>query len=296
MIQYRYSLDRSSKKFICPSCGKKTFVKYVDNTSNSYLDNQYGRCDRENKCKAHFRPYGNNKIDILQALKPKTPPSYHSLELVEKSVLDKSQNNFIDFLRQKFPVNDANKAITNYFLGTSRRHQHATIFWQIDKDENVHAGKIMLYDKETGKRKKSAKGKSYINWVHKIKTIGQFNLEQCLFGLHLTNDISEKCVALVESEKTAVIMSIFKPQYIWLATGSKHGFKEEMLQPIKEFKIVAFPDKGEYLDWKKTALTLNAMGFNIVMDEWLNSKEYKKGTDLADIYINEICKGIYCLI
>jgi len=37
------------------------------------------------------------------------------------------------------------------------------------------------------------------------------------------------------------------------------------------------------------------MGFNIVMDEWLNSKEYKKGTDLADIYINEIHNGIYNL-
>jgi hypothetical protein len=30
-----------------------------------------------------------------------------------------------------------------------------------------------------------------------------------------------------------------------LATGSKQGFKQSMLEPIKQFKIVAFPDKSE---------------------------------------------------
>ena len=63
-------------------------------------------------------------------------------------------------------------------------------------------------------------------------------------------------------------MSIFKPNYIWVATGMKGGFKYEMLQPIKDFKIIAFPDKSEYNDW-------------------LEQTTYEDGTDFADVYINE---------
>lgn len=41
-------------------------------------------------------------------------------------------------------------------------------------------------------------------------------------------------VMLVESEKTAVIMSYFIPDYIWLATGGKNGcFNSEAMQVLK---------------------------------------------------------------
>lgn len=287
MIQYKYSLDRSSKKFRCPSCGQKTFVRYVDNASNTYLDDEYGRCDRENKCHAHFKPNGNRTIDLSLVLKPQKKPSYHSLELVEKSILDQGQNNFIEFLENNFPE-DALEAVKKYFIGTSRKFVNCTIFWQIDHYEKVHAGKIMLYDKQTGKRFKSTNGKSFISWVHKIKPEKDYNLDQCLFGLHLIADTDQKTIALVESEKTAVIMSIFKPEYTWLATGSKHGFKEKMLEPIRDFRIVAFPDKGEYYDWKKTARELNSKGYNIVVDEMIDNNDYVEGTDLADIYFSNM--------
>ncbi|WP_255347637.1 DUF6371 domain-containing protein [Flavobacterium sp. ACAM 123] len=73
-------------------------------------------------------------------------------------------------------------------------------------------------------------------------------MNQCLFGLHLINESNQKTIAVVESEKTAVLISVFKPQYTWAATGMKGGFKYENLKPIKEFKIIAFPDKSEFND------------------------------------------------
>jgi len=48
--EYRYKLDRSSKKVICPSCKKKTFVLYIDTLTGEILPENYGRCDRESKC------------------------------------------------------------------------------------------------------------------------------------------------------------------------------------------------------------------------------------------------------
>ena len=70
-----------------------------------------------------------------------------------------------------------------------------------------------------------------INWVHSVmKYAGQlpenWELTQCLFGEHLLSAIDEKqkTVALVESEKTAIIASCIMPKYIWLATGGKSQF------------------------------------------------------------------------
>src|SRR5690606_29533189 len=116
--------------------------------------------------------------------------------------------------------------------------------------QNVRHGKIMLYNSGTGKRTKNPNGKAYINSVRSTLKLKDFNLCQCLFGLHLINETETRTVAIVEGEKTAVIMSLFKPEYVWLATGSKQGFKYEMLNPLKGFKIIAFPDKREYTDWQ----------------------------------------------
>ena len=176
-------------------------------------------------------------------------------------------------------------------IGTSKRWNGATIFWQIDNLLRVHAGKILQYVTKTGKRDKNEDGKSLIDWVHSIlkrtQTIKDFNLNQCLFGLHLINESNAKTVAIVEGEKTAVMMSIFKPQYIWLATGSKQGFKYENLQPIKQYKIIVFPDKSEYQDWFKKATELNVFGFDIIVNDWLENTDFKAGTDLADVLIIE---------
>ena len=54
----------------------------------------------------------------------------------------------------------------------------------------------------------------------------------------LIKETEGNVIGLVESEKTAVLMSLFKPQYTWLATGGKSGLKHDFLKPIKEYKII----------------------------------------------------------
>lgn len=291
MKQYRYNLDKSSKKFICPKCNKKTFVKYIDIETNTYLSEDFGRCDRESNCGYHSNPKGEHKNTFEVVNIPKPLPDFHGLELVEKSFVNDYQNNFIDFLKTIFNEVEVNKATFDYLIGTSKRWNGATVFWQIDNLERVHAGKILQYNPNTCKRVKDENGKSLIDWVHSVlkrsKVVNQFNLQQCLFGLQLINDQNIKTVALVESEKTAVIMSLFKPNYIWLATGSKHGFKYEMLRPIKQYKIIAFPDKSEFEDWNKKAIELNNLGFQIVVNNYLETIDCEAGTDFADIFISQ---------
>jgi hypothetical protein len=287
MKQYKYTLDKSSKKFICPRCDKKTFVKYLETENNIYLSDEFGRCDRESNCGYYLKPETEfkNTYEIVNA--PKPEPSFHSLELVEKTVLGSYQNKFIEFIKTLFPKEKVNEAVQNYLIGTWSSWKGTTVFWQIDKQEKVHHGKVMMYESITGKRAKNKEGKGIFSTVRSLLKLEDFVLNQCLFGLHLINE-KTKVVALVEAEKTAVIMSVFKPEFVWLATGSKGGFKYEFLKAIKNYKIVAFPDKSEYLTWNSKAIELNRFGFKISVSDWLENTDYPSGTDLADVYINEL--------
>lgn len=296
MKNYKYFLDNSSKKFICPRCFNSTFVKFVDGVNRAYLSDDLGRCDRESSCGYFSCPTGtimtvNDKPSLMPMVK-----SYHSLELVEKSIMINLENNFVQFLKTIFSEAEVNEAVLKYLICNSKRWNGATVFWQIDNFERVHAGKILAYNQQTGKRIKSNEGKALIDWVHSILKkkgiIERFNLNQCLFGLHLIKEVEGKVIGLVESEKTAVIMSIFKPNYTWLATGSKSGFKYDFLKPIQHYKIIAFPDKGEYNDWLIKSKQLNKFGFDIVISDWLEQSNYKDGTDLADVLILEKQKCI----
>jgi hypothetical protein len=286
MIQFKYTLDKSSKKFVCPNCGKRTFVKYIETETGNYLKDDLGRCDRETNCCYHKPPIGkeNKTIKIINI--PKLPPTYHSLELVQKSFLNCSQNNFVAFLQTLFNSDEVTEAVNNYLIATSNHYAGATIFWQIDNLERIHAGKILQYNSETGKREKDQEGKSLINWVHSVSKLKDFNLKQCLFGLHLIKERNTNTIAIVEAEKTAVVMSLFKTEYTWLSTGSKQGFKYEFLLPIKQYKIIAFPDKSEFNDWHKKANELNNQGFNISVSDLIENTNYPTGTDLADVYID----------
>ncbi len=50
-MDFKYTLDPSPKKHICPSCNKKRFVRYIDITTEEYHpDTTYGRCDRASEC------------------------------------------------------------------------------------------------------------------------------------------------------------------------------------------------------------------------------------------------------
>ena len=102
MENYRYRLDTSSQKFICPKCEKKTFVRFVETETLAYLSNDLGRCDRESNCGYFSRPTGmlmsKNEKPLLVSL----PTSFHGLELVEKSMMINLENNFVQFLKTIF--------------------------------------------------------------------------------------------------------------------------------------------------------------------------------------------------
>ncbi len=84
MTEFKYSLDKSSKKFICPSCGKRRFVRYINQITNEYLDEAYGRCDRETSCGYHNNPKQNECIAIVNIEKINIIPDFIDPLLVKQ--------------------------------------------------------------------------------------------------------------------------------------------------------------------------------------------------------------------
>lgn len=269
---------------MCPNCHKKTFVKYVDAENSQYLDADIGRCDRESKCQYHKTPKGNQPLVNLNQPVIQSQPSAHNDQIWEYYFKNHTNNHFVNYLLKHFVPVDVKQAIKKYYIGTSSHWNGATVFWQVDEQLNVCAGKVMLYNPETGKRVK--RPYPHINWMHRVLQMNNFVLQQCLFGIHNLCDYSKgSTVCIVEAEKTAVIMSILFPGYLWLATGSKSNLKKQLMLPLKPYKVILFPDKTEYKDWNTKMVNLKKCGFNMSCSSLLEHKNLEEGGDLVDLML-----------
>ena len=132
------------------------------------------------------------------------------------------------------------RAAWRYRLGISR--QGGVIFWQIDQEQRIHDGKVMYYQSDCHRDKHH-----HPTWVSTLlcRRYHWHDCQQashCFFGLHLLTPSLLTPTAIVEAEKTAVILSERYPQYLWLATGGLGEVQADKFRPLKGRKVVLFPD------------------------------------------------------
>jgi len=207
-------------------------------------------------------------------------------------------NPLIDLLLRLYPQTTVLKAVINYFIGfqaykTGKRGD-ALIFWQINEKKQILNAKRIYYKADGHRDKKMPPMVEYPG------------NPQCLFGLHNLNGADpDKPIAIVESEKSALIMSMVKPEYLWMACGSLNNFNEKFLQPLRHRTIVGFPDVDIKRDrasgfsvssamWEKTASRLREQGWNITIDKSLEnnaSTSQRMGkNDIADLALEHAMK------
>lgn len=172
------------------------------------------------------------------------------------------------------------KVIERYFLGVLdssstvlHNTQKKVIFWQIDRRGNVRAGKVMSYD-SNGKRI------GIPGWIRQKDC----QLNQCFFGEHLIDLYEDLPIAVVESEKTACLMSYFNPSFIWIATGSAHNLQDWKCVGIEEFEVTLFPDHNQYDNWKKIAYRWD-FEISKECELWFERGLIKSKEDIADYYL-----------
>ena len=189
---------------------------------------------------------------------------------------------------------NVDKLFSLYRVGTSKRWGGATVFWQTDRDGNVRAGKIMGYDAVTGHRIKEPF--NHVSWVHSVRKVQDFRMKQCLFGEHLLSDssavMSAKPVAIVESEKTALVAAHFVPDFIWLATGGTHGcFNREAIQVLEGREVILFPDLKATDEWRQRLPMLESVCRRTTCSDLLEriatDEQRSQGLDIADFLLME---------
>ena len=310
MNTYRFNeplpkLELDRKRFrvkACP-CGKSNkdgkFVPYVGYDKNGYC----------HSCGETFLPElpMDEQWNTPQpkVYKPRTftpqpkPVSFIPVEVfkqslqIERDVLQVAEtNHFVKFLIDLFVVEVTIELVRHYFIATSKHWDGAAVFWQIDIQGKVRTGKIMLYSPTTGKRVKEPF--NHVNWVHKALKQPEFTFKQCLFGEHLLID-KTKPVAIVESEKTAVIASGYFDKllgkdnnFIWLAAGGIDGLTAEKCSILKGRTVTLFPDLNGFEKWSSKAKELSHLAsFQIsdLLERKATEAERKQGFDLADYLI-----------
>lgn len=289
-------------RYCCPACHKKRcFSRYIDTEKQISFPDDVGRCDHEQSCGYHLTPKEyferNPEAKPLHSdftapsawrakqTEQRKPTSFIAAETVAQTLHGYEKNNLYLFLHSKFGAEEALRLMKDYRVGTSKHWPGSCVFWQTDINGSVRTGKVMLYDADSGKRVKHPF--NHVTWVHSLLKLPEFNLRQCFFGEHLLPMNRGKPVAIVESEKTALVAAYYLPEYVWLASGGKNGcFNSDALCVLRGRQVILYPDIGATDQWRQKLSLLCNLGieasiFNY-LEEVATDDERKAGLDIAD--------------
>lgn len=298
-MSYQYELEKGSTKHICPACRRKTYVRYVDVETGEYLSDEVGRCDREVKCGYHQKPRdyflksGENPSNkrllwndrkAKGTTKPIEKPVFVPDEVFRESLKQYEQNMFFRYLVKLFGIDRAMELCTWYCVGTSKHWPGACVFWYVDHFGRVTRGKVMLYD-QTGHRVKGC-----TNSVHHVMKLGKLP-ELHLYGLHLLTLDKLLPVAIVESEKSAILAAGYFEGFMWMASGSLSTLTAERLLPLQGREIILFPDGGAFEKWREKAESLSRR-YNIrcsdALERSLTDEQREAGYDIGDFVVDAV--------
>jgi Domain of unknown function (DUF6371) len=309
-MPYRYTLQPykgPQTRYTCPCCNKpKIFCRYIDTETGQHLNPDVGRCNREINCGYHYTPKqyfadngrpvdGQQTTDDRRQKNAKQSavstvvcgPSSIDPQIFQQSITNKLPNHFTNYLASIFGHAVTEQLKKRYHIGTAKHWVGASVFWQVDACNQIRTGKVMLYNPITGKRFK--KPYNHITWAHTLLKLPDFNLQQCLFGEHLLLNNTQP-VAIAESEKTAIIASVYLPDFIWLATGSLTNLTPQKCQVLKGRHVHLFPDLNAFDKWSYQAEQLThcaSVTVSDLLEKNATDKQREEGLDLGDYLVGE---------
>lgn len=280
---FRYKLDTSPKKYLCPSCGNKRFVRMIDIETGGLCEERFGRCDREQSCgyflsPSQVRPL-KSQIPGLAHIKPmsatKTPFDTVPESIFQQSVALLPRTTLFQWLSAQFGSQIAKDACTAYGVGGNPFNPSQTAFWQIDPQGKKRTAELIHYN-ANGKRDR----RKHPSWIHAVlkreRILETFSLRQCAYGVHLLAKNGQKKVCVVEGAKTAIVLSVQFPDYLWVGTPGLHGLNSDLMQLLNTQITLLIPDAGFENAWRKKAerqfRTMNTSDLT------------QEGNDLADLF------------
>ena len=243
---------------------------------------------------------------------PTTPPEaprYFNAE-VKRMEQELEQTNLFIYLSQIWEAKEVKRVMGDYRAGRGyyisaphsrfnptddyviskqpRRLQNSincNSFPSIDTAGNCHAVKVIPYPTTDHHRIKDAQpDRAPMDWIKPPQNPGAY------FGTHLLPLRPTAPVAIVESEKSAIIGALFEPRFIWIATQTKSDFKQcRKMEALAERELHIFPDTDGLEEWRATTEELRAAGYNIKFrDEVIKLFPADSKLDVADLIIWEM--------
>ncbi len=274
----RYRRRESDAKYANAMCTNRA----VNLGTLFYMAQQAGvdlaKLERSSGTRHEYRrPHPLPRIEV--------PPSLIPMDLIDRS--QSNSHGLYTYLAGMFPADILNRTMQAYRVGATR--DGSSIFPQLHLDGKCRTGKIIPYDPATGRRIKERGA----DWLHARlmrmngKAASDYNLRQCLFGEHLLPQHPNASVCLAESEKSAVICSMVWPDYLWVATGGKMNFRQEMLLPLAGRKVVVFADCDATADWQEKMQHI-PFAANWVFSDWARNEEPASKRDIADLALEYV--------
>ncbi|MHA8070263.1 DUF6371 domain-containing protein [Aquirufa ecclesiirivi] len=281
MKLYKYSLDKSSRKYLCPKCGKKKLVRYVNSITGELEGSEFGRCDREVSCGYSLYPKLENVefSKIERSLTIRRGNSNHiktqkqvfiPWETLHSTFLGYNECSFFTFLSKKgIPDELLEKVIEMYYLGTIQTGylSGALSIPFINEEDNIAFVQVKMFNESNNTIKTNAlhtllNRNSGNDWVNEYEKNEQ--KVTCFFGSHLLKRYPNSPVVLVEAPKTAIYGACYygvpksENDFLWLAVYNKSSLTEDKFKILEGRKILLIPDLSidsvTFNEWKDKAL------------------------------------------
>lgn len=210
-----------------------------------------------------------------------------------KSLADSEQSNFAVFLSNTFGRQAARQALEKYGVGRSDAGEGKdTMFFRYDINKVLKSVSIQRFDRLTGKKTKNL----YCSPIFP-------NCAECepftpFFGEHLIPE-SDSDLAIVEHERTAIVLAILLPQFTWMAASSCDWADDRLIETLHNHGIMFVPDFGiSTVDpkqtcfqwWTKLAVAVERkLDRGIFVNDWMENNlpesERSKQIDFADVVL-----------
>lgn len=160
MDNYRFHLEKYHRgsKTKCPECRRKAcFTRYIDELGEIDFPSHVGKCDHEHSCGYHYTPKDffwehPNELESFrqerkpQAVTPTAPvrqPYFIDSAVMQRSMSHYGVNPLYTFLSNTIGRSNAERLFKLYHVGTYKKWNGSAVFWQMDSNGQVHAGKVM---------------------------------------------------------------------------------------------------------------------------------------------------------
>lgn len=221
---------------------------------------------------------------------PQLPRVYVCPDDVAKAASKAPLSALFNFLCRSFSPDEVSRIFNLYRVGATREFgcnpgMMGTAFPYIDQSGRCVDVKLMAYDTNGHRRKNGYSA----NWVLAKKKLNDCRATWPLFGEHLLSLNPFAPVAVVESEKTALIASLALPGYIWVATGSKQNLNAERCRALKWRAVYLFPDTDGVEEWQRRGMEMAKAGFRVHNCADVVTENAKNpGDDIADIILQTV--------